>query len=48
MTVREYRAGRRAGLADACAGAAAAPAIATPAPVAADFSRNFRRFKGMF
>ncbi|GGW28330.1 hypothetical protein GCM10010350_09700 [Streptomyces galilaeus] len=35
------------GTAACAAGAAAAPAIATPAPVTADFFRNFRRFNGM-
>ncbi|GAA2641935.1 hypothetical protein GCM10010307_44060 [Streptomyces vastus] len=29
------------------AGAATAPVSATPAPVTADFFRNFRRFNGM-
>jgi hypothetical protein len=50
MTVSEYRFDDflTPEASAACAvGAAAAPASATPAPVTADFFRNFRRFNGI-
>ncbi|GAA3822778.1 hypothetical protein GCM10023083_65100 [Streptomyces phyllanthi] len=49
-TVNAYRFGRFPPpfASAACAlGATAAPVSATPAPVTADFFRNFRRFNGM-
>jgi hypothetical protein len=53
MTVREYRftgffpPPAVAEVAACADGAATAPVNATPAPVTADFFRNFRRFNGM-
>ncbi|GAA3557923.1 hypothetical protein GCM10022295_44950 [Streptomyces osmaniensis] len=51
ITVSEYRFSHffavMASASAACAVGAAAPASATPAPVTADFFRNFRRFNGM-
>jgi len=51
ITVNEYRfAGLPGILASAACAAGATTALvnATPAPVTADFFRNFRRFNGMF
>ncbi|GLP68494.1 hypothetical protein TUSST3_51170 [Streptomyces sp. TUS-ST3] len=48
ITVSEYRFTGFLPLSAACAaGAPTAPASATPAPVTADFSRNFLRFKAI-